>query len=142
MNVQLSRPEIYLRIAEAFCLPLLKVKEGFFITEAIVDLINKFGQSITLEYDGKRVEIKGVLQPLRYKNKLFLNGNYGGAGLNSQSSYVYFGIPINNISEKKDAVINAIGKRLFAVKTDFIYYGDSPLYEWAILKEYKEEEGN
>jgi len=112
----------------------------FFIPEEIIKLINEMGQTITLIYNGESTEIKGVVQPLRYKNKLFLNGTYGGAGLNAQDSYVYIGIPSNNIAKKEGAILETIGKKLFAVKTDFLYFSDVPLYEWAILKEYTEEQ--
>ena len=109
------------------------------MNEEIISLIEKYGQSINIEHNNEQIKSKAFIQPVRYKNKQFLDYMYGVGGLNEQSNYLYLGKPENAIGQKDFVIINACDKRFCVVSSDMVFFKDTPLYEWAVLRVYHGE---
>ena len=49
--------------------------------------------------------VQGFIQPLRYKNKMYLYGVNTEIGYNSQGYYLYIGPPEHDLTVNEDALI-------------------------------------
>ena len=101
-------------------------------------LIRQHGRSFTLS-SGK--EGRAVIQPLRYKNKLYLEEPYSSVGRIDQSFYLYIGPPSLDLTEEPSDVQVCTGKnRYLVIRTKKVYFSDRPLYIWAVLRKVVEGE--
>ncbi|MGN0519761.1 MAG: hypothetical protein ACI4LB_03390 [Candidatus Fimenecus sp.] len=102
-------------------------------------LFNKFGRSVFLSDDtGWRSPVyRAFLQPLRYKNKMYLEGTYTVLGKDPNSLYLYIGSAKHDVTRlKKNArLTDGDGKRYLIQRAEKVCRGDEPYYFWAILKE-------
>lgn len=99
----------------------------------------KYGRStklITEKNVTTVLEYKSFLQPLRYKNKLYLRGKYTEIGKNGEDYYLYIGPAEYDIS-----AVDAFNVRLVIGETDYVVYrtekhyiGDEVIYIWAIVR--------
>ena len=80
-------------------------------------MFEKYGQEVTLKTDdGWSSPIFGAfMQPLRYKNKMYLNGVNTVIGFNSQEHYLYIGPPDHD-ADKQSCHVKSKGKKLTVVK--------------------------
>lgn len=109
--------------------------------EKFCAFLEKYGQSITVTNGQEGFEGKAFIQPVRYKNKQYLDHTVSSAGLNELSNYLYIGKPEYEIGNMSNALINSCGKCFYVINSDMVFVGDAPLYEWAILRVYHEEDG-
>jgi len=78
---------------------------------------------------------RAFIQPLRYKNKMYLNGVNTEIGFNSQGYYLYIGPPEPNLAELAEGVFVAAEDSAYQVdRAEQVYFGSRPLYQWAILR--------
>ncbi len=103
---------------------------------------NKFGRSVFLcDNTGWRSPVyRAFLQPLRYKNKMYLEGTYTVLGKDPNGLYLYIGSPKHDITRlpKDSRVTDADGKSYLIQRAEKVCRGDAPYYFWAILKEISE----
>ena len=102
-------------------------------------MLNKFGREITIKtFDGWSTEIfHGFIQPLRYKNKIYLDGVYTVIGFDNQGKYLYIGPAEHDLTEfsTSDGYIYADGAKYTIDRAEKVYCGESPVYIWAIIRE-------
>ena len=108
-------------------------------TPEIEGMFQKFGREISLKKDdGWSSEIfHGFIQPLRYKNKIYLDGVYTVIGFDNQSKYLYIGPARHDLTEfdVQSGHIEADGAKYSIDRAEKVYYGSKPLYIWAIIRE-------
>lgn len=102
-------------------------------------LFSLYGRAMTLEVSGNGASIsrfKAFIQPLRYKNKLYLRGRYTEVGKNKEDYYLYIGPPDIDIS-----AVDGLSSRLFASEAEYLVYrtenhyvGEQEIYQWAIIR--------
>lgn len=103
------------------------------------EVFGKFGREITLKQDdGWSSEIfHGFIQPLRYKNKMYLDGVYTVIGFDNQGKYLYIGPAKHDLTafDTANGHILCDGTKYTVDRAEKVYCGKSPLYVWAIIRE-------
>ncbi len=98
-------------------------------------IFKKHGREVTLK-DGDATEsFKALIQPLRYKNKMYLDGVYTEIGFNSQGHYLYIGPPtpdLTLVSETAKIDSDSVSYRID--RAERVYNGNEIFYIWAIIR--------
>lgn len=77
----------------------------------------------------------GFIEPLRYKNKMYLNGINTEIGYDSQGHYLYIGPPDHDLSDLDDSFYLVAGKDKFIIdRAERVYKGNQVFYIWAIIR--------
>lgn len=103
----------------------------------------KYGRTCYLSLPGhwNSERFKAFIQPLRYKTKLYLEGNYTEIGVNKNDVYLYLG-PANHDLTRLSAesrVVDLDGNRYMIDKADKIMFQDKCLYIWAVIRKTTEK---
>ncbi len=101
-------------------------------------MFEKYGQEITLKGDdGWSTPIfGGFIQPLRYKNKMYLNGVNTVIGFNSQGHYLYIGPPDHDVgSLSNEQWIESNSQKFTVDRSEKVYLKNEVVYIWAIIRE-------
>ena len=102
------------------------------------NMFERYGQEIRLkDNSGWSTPIfGGFIQPLRYKNKMYLNGVNTVIGFNSQGHYLYIGPPDHDLSVlTSDHWIESNGKKFTVDRCEKVYFKNDVIYIWAIIRE-------
>ena len=99
----------------------------------------RYGQPGILVKRGEGVEIIPVhafIQPLRYKNKLYLRGRYTEIGKNKEDYYLYIGPPDVDISETDGSSVQLVfaDKEYLVYRTEYHTVAGKDVYQWAIIR--------
>lgn len=98
-------------------------------------LLNNYGRTVELNTDGTTKGFKAFIQPLRYKNKMYLDGVYTQIGFNSQGHYLYIGPPYPDLTLAEDnAFLFSDGTKYQIDRAERVYNGDKVFYIWAIIR--------
>lgn len=101
-------------------------------------VIKKYGRNTTLcNSDGTVIQsMKCIIQPLRYKNKMYTQGTPTEIGL-AQSGYYLMIAPsafsLNNAAN--DCYISDNETTYHLDRSEKVYFGEKVIYIWAILRE-------
>lgn len=104
--------------------------------KTLKNLMQEYGTTAFLQTaDGWRsCAYPCFLQPLRYKNKMYLEGVQTPLGLAASGYYLYIGPPEHDLSKLgDDAAVNIDGKKYQVSRSEKIYLGESAWYVWAVL---------
>lgn len=106
-------------------------------------LIRKYGMDTVFCRDGihKTAPYRALLQPVRYKNKMYLQGGYSRIGRVEEGYYLYMGPAAVDVGagDHRAYLINRAGKFL-PDRVERVYWGEEILYVWAIVRSVTEEE--
>ncbi|MBQ7541174.1 MAG: hypothetical protein IJT44_02665 [Clostridia bacterium] len=108
----------------------------------IKQFMDRFGRKATLRQpDGwQSTPFCCFLQPLRYKNKMYLYGVNTQIGHNAQGHYLYIGPPEHDLTALGDNVQLRIGDESYRIdRAEKVYCGKDPYYIWAIVRTVVEE---
>lgn len=99
----------------------------------------RYGQPGLLIKRGERMEIiplHAFIQPLRYKNKLYLRGKYTEIGKNKEDYYLYIGPPDVDISETDGSSVQLVfsDKEYLVYRTEYHTIAGNDVYQWAIIR--------
>ena len=95
----------------------------------------KFGRTMTIESPTATTQHKAFLQPLRYKNKMYLSGTLTEIGYDTLRKFVLI-CPADADITAVDGVTTLLkfGDDDFCVDhCEKVFFGDKPLYYWAIV---------
>ncbi|MCL2513202.1 MAG: hypothetical protein FWF08_04795 [Oscillospiraceae bacterium] len=100
------------------------------------DIFKNLGNDMRLIRNGSKTPVfKGVLQPLRYKNKMYLEGTPTPIGLNEENYYLYIGPGKYDISAGfKDATLVCGGIRYGFDRCERFKTAGKTAYIWGIAK--------
>lgn len=80
-------------------------------------------------------EMKAFISPLRYKNKMYLNGVNTEIGYNSQGHYLYIGPPDPDLTAaENNEYISCLGEKYRIDRAEKVYKGSEVFYIWAIIR--------
>lgn len=104
--------------------------------------IFRHGASIYLTTsDGWKSEVfQAYLQPVRYKNKVYLEGDYTEIGVNDNDVFIYLG-PSNHDLTKlpRDTQIHDLQRRKFMIdKSERVIVNGETFYIWATVRQIQE----
>ncbi len=97
---------------------------------------DRFGRPLVIEFpDGTQSpSFNGFVQPLRYKNKMYLYGVNTEIGYNSQGYYLYIGPPDYDLTKNEDAIIHDGEVKYQIDRAEKIKFGNDILYVWAVIR--------
>lgn len=102
-------------------------------------LFERYGKSAVYTVIGQQrqiTEFKAFVQPLRYKNKLYLRGKYTEIGKNKEDYYLYIGPPQIDVSAV-DGIFTLLeidGTGYLVYRTEKHSIGEKDIYIWAIIR--------
>lgn len=101
--------------------------------------IFKHGTTVFLTTnDGWKSEyFNAYIQPIRYKNKVYLEGNYTEIGINGNNVFIYLG-PANHdfTADLQNFRISDLQNRRFIIdKAEKVALDDKVLYIWAVIRQ-------
>ncbi len=100
----------------------------------------RWGRALTIVAGGAVIPCRGFLQPLRYKNKTYLENEYLPGGLSDTGHFFYIGPPSPRL-DRIDGALVRDGENAYTVKrAECVYLGREPLYLWAVLRPFVEED--
>ena len=105
---------------------------------AVISSISKYGGDVTVSQGNTSVRGKGIVEPLRYRNKIYIGGEYRPLGVAIREKYLYIGRPAYRLHENR-SVIEAHGERYLVKRSETFFVRDLPVYEWAIMVPYGAE---
>lgn len=83
---------------------------------------------------------KAFLQPLRYKNKMYLEGVYTPIGRDVNGIYLYVGPAGHDVTRlsSQARILAADGRQFVIQRAEKVSLSDKPFYFWAVVKEVSE----
>ena len=107
-------------------------------------MFDDFGQTAYIENDEnwRSEAFHCFIQPLRYKNKLDLDGVNTAIGFNSEGHYLYIGPAQHDITNVTDSGtwIKSMGQKYKIDRAEKVYEGSEVFYIWAIIRKIVEVE--
>ena len=78
----------------------------------------------------------GFVQPLRYKNKMYVDTGMTDLGLDDDGRFVYIGLPHHPLtSTAGNGRKMDVGDASYVViRAENVFFNDKPIYVWAIVK--------
>lgn len=102
-------------------------------------LLSKYGRTVYLSGpDGwQSKKFKSFIQPLRYKTKLYLSGEYTPIGINRNSVYLYIGPSAHDLTKlDMNYRLHDSDKNSYMVdRAEKIHIGDRAVYIWAVIRQ-------
>lgn len=111
------------------------------IADSVHNLINRYGSRLEISNGKDITAVRAFIQPLRYKNKMYIDGSFLPGGYIDGGHYLYIGSPEIRFDKGfEDVVITTADNESFIVKRAELYtLSDVPIYIWAILTPYAKE---
>ena len=94
--------------------------------------IERYGSQVTICQGGKRVAARAFVEPLRYRNKIYIGGEYRPLGKLRREKYLYVGSASHRL-EENHSVIESQGAQYIVKRCETYFVKDTPVYEWAIM---------
>ena len=110
-------------------------------TDNIRSMMERFGREVQILFSdgGSSIPFKVFLQPLRYKNKMYLGGVNTRIGFNREGYYLYLGPPEHDITVFNKDVRLLCGEEEYSIdRAEVVYFGDEPSHIWAIIRKMEE----
>ena len=107
------------------------------IFNCIGETIKKYGSTVKVKNGTQSINTKAFVEPLRYKNKIYIGGQCRSLGFYKSERYLYVG-PAEHALTAESSVIETQGAKYIVKRSETYCVKDSPIYEWAILSPYGE----
>lgn len=108
----------------------------------IEKMLNKFGNSVHISgSDGWQSPVfSAFIQPLRYKNKLYMTGDVTPLGINSNNVYLYIGPADHDLTklDKSYKIHDRENSSYFIDRAEKIKVKDDIVYIWAVIRKLTE----
>ena len=105
---------------------------------SIKEIIKRYGNNIIIVEGDKSRNTKAFIEPLRYKNKVYVGGKYRLLGADRDEKYLYIGYAENPLKEQH-SVIEMQDSKYIVKRCETYYVKDYPIYVWAILAPYGDD---
>ena len=103
--------------------------------DCIKSMLKRYGQSVTVVLPGAGHEYSAMIHPLRYKNKLYLEGDFSAIGYVDNDAYLYIGPGDEEIGRHiKTARLFSGDAEYFFTRADHVRISDQISYTWAIVR--------
>ena len=104
-------------------------------SDKLESMLKMYGRSVYITSEKLNSEIfNALVQPLRYKNKMYLYGVNTEIGYNSQGYYLYIGPPEHDLTVNEDALIIDGDIKYQIDRAEKIKFGEEVLYVWAVVR--------
>lgn len=104
--------------------------------------MDKYGRTVSAKSPSGwgSVSYNAFIQPLRYKNKMYLYGVNTQIGFNSQGHYLYIGPPDHDLTTLEEGSWIKAGDEKYQIdRAERVCCGEELFYIWAIIRTIVEE---
>ena len=101
------------------------------LISAVAGSIARLGGEVAITDDSRR-SARAIVEPLRYRNRIYIGGEMHHLGQVSREKYLYVGKTTHRLIPN-ESVIKAQGKQYIVKRCETYFVKDAPIYEWAIL---------
>ena len=98
----------------------------------VIKSIQIYGEDITVINDDDTVLTRAFIEPLHYRNKIYIGGEYRTLGMEHSEKYLYVGIPDITLVENK-TIIERKDEKYLVKRVERYYVGEQIAYIWGIL---------
>lgn len=102
------------------------------LKKKIDSLLEKHGRKIEIFFDETPIDTFALIQPLRYKNKMYLELERSEIGIKDNTCFLYIG-PAEYDLRDSNVTIRCEDGSFSVSRADMIYFGNTPSYVWAVL---------
>ena len=100
-------------------------------TDKFLDAI---GEAVTVEIGEEQFEVKALVQPMRYKNKLYLEDERTELGFKNGECFLYLGPAEVDFAGRENSVtVSAADRKYNVSRADRITLKGAVQYIWAVL---------
>jgi hypothetical protein len=108
-------------------------------------LFEKFGRRVrvaSVDESWQGNLYRAFIQPLRYKNKMYLEDKRVPLGIGDMSYYLYLGPASHDLTtvDPDEYMLKADDEKFFITRAERLYFSNDVSYIWAVIKRAKEEE--
>ena len=104
------------------------------IEKSVERILKLAGEEYTVVCEGVESKVRAIIQPMRYKNKLYIEMPRGELGIKDTECFLYLGSPSVNFSGKEfDTIIVSNDRSYNVSRAEQIKMGDRTVYIWAVL---------
>lgn len=108
------------------------------IYKSILRELSKYGESLTVTTESGSLRIKGILQPLLYKNKMYLGGTQLPDGFFDSGYYMLICPPEVKLPVLGTAFLESKDKKYILKRSETVRVKSEDIYVWAVLMPYGE----
>lgn len=102
--------------------------------KSVDELFCTLGEDIKVSIDGKMTQTKALIQPMRYKNKMYLEPERTELGFKDSECFLYLGPAEQDFTGKESSTVIESADRCYKVsRADRIALGGITQYIWAVL---------
>lgn len=110
-----------------------------FPAQRVKEYLERFGNTVHVAISGTGTvdPYKAIIHPLRYKNKMYLDGIGSKIGYVDQSHYLYIGpadVDICSMSDMTVLTCNDISYRI--LRAEKVDVNNETVYIWAVIRAY------
>lgn len=95
-------------------------------------MLKKYGRPVVVCTGKKEWSTNVLIQPLRYKNKMYLDFERSEIGIKDNTCFLYIG-PADVELKETETIIMGEDCSYSVSRADVIYLGRNPIYIWAVL---------
>ena len=102
------------------------------VMPSVIKSIQTYGEDVTVINDADTVLARAFVEPLRYRNKIYIAGEYRTLGMKHSEKYLYVGIPDITLVENK-TIVKRKDEKYLVKRVEKYYVKEQVAYTWAIL---------
>ena len=102
------------------------------VMPSVIKSIQTYGEDVAVINNDDTVSTRAFIEPLRYRNKIYIGGGYRTLGMKHSEKYLYIGIPDITLVENK-TIIERKGEKYLVKRVERYYVKEQVAYTWAIL---------
>ena len=99
---------------------------------SVIKSIQTYGEDIVVINDNDTIPTRAFVEPLRYRNKIYIGGGYRTLGMKHSEKYLYVGIPDITLVENK-TIVKRKDNEYLVKRVERYYIGEQIAYTWGIL---------
>ena len=96
-------------------------------------MLERYGEKLTVYENGESRDTHGVIQPLMYKNKMYINGVSLPAGYFDGGHYILIASATPGITDYRNTTVYRQTRAYRIKRVEVITSGGADLYIWAVL---------
>ena len=102
------------------------------VMPSVIKSIQTYGEDITVINDDDTVLARAFIEPLRYRNVIYVGGEYRNLDMKCSEKYLYVGIPDITLVENK-TIVKRKDNEYLVKRVEKYYVKEQVAYTWAIL---------
>ena len=106
------------------------------LISAVAGSIARLGGEVAITDDSCR-RARAIVEPLRYRNRIYIGGEMHPLGKASREKYLFIGTPDISLQQNR-SVIESVGGKYIVKRCETYFVRDKAVYVWAILTPYGE----